>query len=62
MHPEIDNPDYQPDDELYKFADNSYVGFEIWQVFATDGLICLRLVIIFHNTCEYFYEFVILSQ
>lgn len=32
VHPEIDNPDYQPDDELYKFADNSYVGFEIWQV------------------------------
>merc|ERR1739842_143511 len=32
VHPEIDNPDYAPDDTLYKFDDIGHVGFEIWQV------------------------------
>jgi len=32
VHPEIDNPEYVADDQLYKFEDNSHVGFEIWQV------------------------------
>merc|ERR1711992_260530 len=32
VHPEIDNPEYGADDSLYKFDDNSHVGFEIWQV------------------------------
>jgi len=32
VHPMVPNPDYKDDDELYVFEDNSYVGFEIWQV------------------------------
>merc|ERR1712046_224624 len=30
--PMIPNPEYVPDDQLYKFEDNKYVGFELWQV------------------------------
>lgn len=30
--PLIDNPEYVPDDKLYLYEDNKYVGFELWQV------------------------------
>lgn len=32
IHPEIDNPEYTPDDELYKYNDFGSVGIDIWQV------------------------------
>jgi len=32
IHPLIANPDYKPDANLYRFTDNKFVGFEIWQV------------------------------
>jgi calreticulin len=32
IHPVIPNPDYYEDDNLYLFEDNSFVGFELWQV------------------------------
>ena len=32
VHPVIPNPDYYDDDNLYLFEDNSFVGFELWQV------------------------------
>jgi calreticulin len=32
VHPVIPNPDYYEDDNLYLFEDNSFVGFELWQV------------------------------
>jgi len=32
IHPVIPNPDYFEDDNLYLFEDNSFVGFELWQV------------------------------
>jgi calreticulin len=30
--PEIANPDYKSDDQLYLYDDNSYIGFDLWQV------------------------------
>jgi calreticulin len=30
--PEIPNPDYKPDDQLYLYDDNAYLGFDLWQV------------------------------
>lgn len=30
--PDIDNPDYKPDDTLYVHKDLKYVAFELWQV------------------------------
>jgi len=32
VHPKIDNPDFVDDNEIYAFADHSYVGLEVWQV------------------------------
>ena len=32
MHPEIDNPDYAPDDQLYRYSDIGAIGFDLWQV------------------------------
>jgi len=32
IHPMVANPDYKPDANLYRFTDNKFVGFEIWQV------------------------------
>ena len=32
MHPEIDNPEYEPDDALYKYSDIGSIGFDLWQV------------------------------
>jgi calreticulin len=32
VHPEIDNPDYAPDAELYKYDDIGAIGFDLWQV------------------------------
>lgn len=32
MHPEIDNPDYVADSNLYKYTDISTIGFDLWQV------------------------------
>jgi len=32
IHPLIANPDYKDNDNLYKFDDNAFVGFELWQV------------------------------
>lgn len=32
IHPEIDNPDFVDDDKLYKYTDNAFVGFDLWQV------------------------------
>merc|ERR1711909_258652 len=32
VHPEIDNPDYTPDDKLYLYKDIGAVGVDVWQV------------------------------
>ena len=32
MHPEIDNPEYVEDKELYKYSDIGSIGFDLWQV------------------------------
>jgi len=32
VHPEIDNPDYKYDSNLYAFDSNGVLGIEIWQV------------------------------
>eukprot|EP01116_Phalansterium_solitarium_P012837 TRINITY_DN294_c0_g1_i1.p1 TRINITY_DN294_c0_g1~~TRINITY_DN294_c0_g1_i1.p1 ORF type:complete len:419 (+),score=185.59 TRINITY_DN294_c0_g1_i1:64-1257(+) len=32
VHPKIANPDFVDDDEIYAFADHSYIGLEVWQV------------------------------
>lgn len=32
VHPEIDNPDYAPDEFLYRYKDIGAVGFDLWQV------------------------------
>jgi calreticulin len=32
VHPKIANPDYTPNNELYAYADSSYIGFDLWQV------------------------------
>jgi len=32
VHPEIDNPDYSPDENLYKYDNIGAVGFDLWQV------------------------------
>jgi len=32
VHPVIPNPNFKDDDELYLYADNGAVGFELWQV------------------------------
>merc|ERR1712106_882721 len=29
---EIDNPEYKDDNEVYKFADFGFIGFDLWQV------------------------------
>merc|ERR1711974_244978 len=31
-HPQIPNPDYKADPELYKFDSNAAIGIEIWQL------------------------------
>lgn len=36
VHPEIDNPDYSPDSELYKYDDIGAIGFDLWQVCGTS--------------------------
>jgi len=32
VHPEIDNLEYQPDDNLYRYTDIGAIGFDLWQV------------------------------
>jgi hypothetical protein len=32
VHPEIDNPDYKPDPELYLRKELCAIGFDLWQV------------------------------
>jgi hypothetical protein len=32
IHPEIDNPEYSPDPELYKRDEICAIGFDLWQV------------------------------
>lgn len=32
VHPEIDNPEYAPDDDLYLYKDLGAIGFDLWQV------------------------------
>jgi len=32
IHPMVANPDYKPNPNLYRFTDNKFVGFELWQV------------------------------
>jgi len=32
IHPEIDNPEYQPDENLYRYTDIGAIGFDLWQV------------------------------
>jgi calreticulin len=32
VHPEIANPEYVEDNEIYKYDSNAYVGFDLWQV------------------------------
>jgi len=32
VHPQIDNPEYQDDPELYAFDSFKYLGIDVWQV------------------------------
>jgi len=32
IHPEIDNPEYSPDPQLYKRDEICGIGFDLWQV------------------------------
>lgn len=32
VHPEIDNPEYVADSNLYKYTDINAIGFDLWQV------------------------------
>jgi len=32
VHPEIDNPEYKPDDKLYSRKEICAIGFDLWQV------------------------------
>jgi len=32
VHPEIDNPEYKPDDKLYLRKEICAIGFDLWQV------------------------------
>merc|ERR1719427_9918 len=32
IHPEIDNPDYAPDDQIYAYDDFGRIGLDLWQV------------------------------
>lgn len=32
MHPEIDNPEYSADSNIYKFDKISVLGLDLWQV------------------------------
>ncbi|WP_411016707.1 hypothetical protein, partial [Salmonella sp. s51944] len=32
VHPLIDNPEYEADEDLYKFEDFGNIGFDLWQV------------------------------
>ena len=32
VHPEIDNPEYSADSELYKYESFCGIGFDLWQV------------------------------
>lgn len=32
MHPEIDNPEYSPDSNIYKFDNIGVLGLDLWQV------------------------------
>ena len=38
MHPEIDNPEYNPDDakDIGKYAESCKIGFDLWQVIHQD--------------------------
>ena len=40
MHPEIDNPEYNPDDakDIGKYAESCKIGFDLWQVKAMINL------------------------
>ena len=46
VHPEIDNPDYAPDSELYKFDDIGAIGFDLWQVCALCCIFCITFTIL----------------
>lgn len=51
VHPEIDNPDYAPDSELYKYDDIGAIGFDLWQVYSVFGNITVL------SNCRYlFYQ------
>lgn len=32
MHPEIDNPEYTTDSEIYKYSSTGVLGLDLWQV------------------------------
>ena len=32
VHPEIDNPDYAADDQIYAYEDFGRIGLDLWQV------------------------------
>ena len=38
VHPEIANPEYSPDENLYRYTDIGAVGFDLWQVRAVEEL------------------------
>ena len=35
--PDVPNPEYEADDQLYLLKDLKYVGFELWQVSGLGG-------------------------
>ena len=51
VHPEIDNPEYNPDDakDIGKYAENFKIGFDLWQVRSRDQpMFCNKLL----PTCQ----------
>ena len=49
VHPEIDNPEYNPDDakDIGKYAENCKIGFDLWQV-RSQAMFCNKLL----PTCQ----------
>ena len=52
MHPEIDNPEYVEDKELYKYSDIGSIGFDLWQV---GKMYCVLDRIVLFLTKLFFY-------
>lgn len=55
MHPEIDNPEYSADQNIYKFDNIGVLGLDLWQVWERDdhfkGNVILLVIHKHNNLC-----------